>query len=72
MRAELLNHSLPDRVPSLAVQKSTFVVAEILFLTMQAYDPPEPSARVDVFSRNRKSRLGLPPFMATTGSHCRP
>ena len=34
MRAELLNHSLPDKVSSLAVQKSASTVADILFLTL--------------------------------------
>ena len=47
MRAELLNHSLPDKVSSLAVQKSASTVADILFLTLQTYLPSEPSARVD-------------------------
>ena len=50
MRAELLNHSLPDRVSSLAVQKSASMVTDILFLPLQAYLPSEPSARVDGLS----------------------
>ena len=50
MRAELLNHSLPDKVSSLAVQKSASTVADILFLTLQTYLPSEPSARVDGLS----------------------
>ena len=50
MRAELLNHYVPDKVSSLVVQKSASTVADILFLTLQTYLPSEPSARVDGLS----------------------
>ena len=50
MRAELLNNALPDRVSSLAVQKSASIVADILFLILQTHLPSEPAAQVDGLS----------------------
>ena len=50
MRSELCNQVLPDKVTSLAVQKSASTVADLLFLTLLTYLPSEPSARVDGLS----------------------
>ena len=47
MRADLINQCLPERVQSLAIQKSATTVADLLFLTFQTFLPSEPSARVD-------------------------
>ena len=47
MRAEMLNSVLPDRVTSIAMQKGTTTVLDLLFITFQTFLPSEPSARVD-------------------------
>ena len=47
MRADLINQCLPERVQSLAIQKSATTVADLLYLTFQTFLPSEPSARVD-------------------------
>ena len=47
MRADLINQCLPDRVQSLAIQKSATTVADLLYITFQTFLPSEPSARVD-------------------------
>ena len=46
MRADLINQCLPDRVLSLAIQKSEAMVADLLYVTVPD-DFAEPSARVD-------------------------
>ena len=47
MRADLINQCLPERVQSLAIQKSATTVADLLYITFQTFLPSEPSARVD-------------------------
>ena len=51
MRADLINQclpvSVPERVQSLAIQKSATTVADLLYITFQTFLPSEPSARVD-------------------------
>ena len=47
MRAELLTQVLPGKVTSLATQKGTTTVLDLLFMTFQTSLPSEPSARVD-------------------------
>ena len=50
MRAELLNGALPERVTSIAMQKGTTAILDLVFLTFQTFLPSEPSARVDGLS----------------------
>ena len=47
VRAELFNSVLPDKITSIAMQKGTLTVLDLLFLTFQTFLPSEPSARVD-------------------------
>ena len=47
MRADLIKQCLPERVQSLAIQKSATTVADLLYITFQTFLPSEPSARVD-------------------------
>ena len=47
MRADLINQCPPERVQSLAIQKSAATVADLLHLTFQTFLPSEPSARID-------------------------
>ena len=47
MRSDLCNHCLPEKIQSLAIQKGANTVADLLYLTFQAYLPSEPSARVE-------------------------
>ena len=47
MRAVLINSVLPEKVTSMPMQRGALKVHELLFLTFQAFLPPEPSARVD-------------------------
>ena len=46
MRAELLSGILPDKFTTLAMQKGSTTVLDLLFLTFQTFLPSEPSARV--------------------------
>ena len=47
MRSDLCNHCLPEKIQSLAIQKGANTVADLLYLTFQAFLPSEPSARVE-------------------------
>ena len=47
MRSDLRKHGIPDKIQSLAIQKGTNTMADLLYLIFQACLPSEPSARVE-------------------------
>ena len=47
LRSDLCNPCLPEKIQSLAIQKGANTVADLLYLTFQAFLPSGPSARVE-------------------------